>query len=248
MKRRADATDAPLRIVPIAHPPSIILLKACAAFGIALHRGHPRTARLPSDRTRAVAQMVAQDRRARIILVCGPSGSGKSILLREIARQLRRGRARLHTIDHPRARSARPIIDRLRGPLHRRLALLGRAGLSEPALLPRSIRELSDGQRHRFALASAIGRAAAPHRRRAGHHWLLADEFASVLDRTTARSLCLTLSRWLRLPGSTLRAILATAHEDAIEALRPDTLIWCSLDGSIQYRQGSSARTRAQQE
>ena len=50
---------------------------------------------------------------------------------------------------------------------------------------------------------------------------LLIDEFASVLDRTTARCLCHALRRWLRHAPHT-RIIAATAHDDVAPWLEPD--------------------------
>src|SRR5579871_1990884 len=85
-----------------------------------------------------------------LVLFTGPSGSGKSSLLREAGRQL--GAADVHALELPDA----PLVDSLPGPLADRLDVLAACGLSEARLLLRRPAELSDGQRYRFRLAFAL--------------------------------------------------------------------------------------------
>ncbi|MBL9032080.1 MAG: hypothetical protein JNM80_10295 [Phycisphaerae bacterium] len=161
----------------------------------------------------------------QVALVTGPSGSGKSMILDSLARRLRGSGRPVIVADAslvgPCARR-RPLIDLVSGTIEAALSALGRAGLGEARVLTLPFQALSDGQRARALLAIALSRAPAPCT-------LLADEFASTLDRTTAFALARTASRWARASGA--RAVLATAHDDILEPLGPDVLVEQPLDG-----------------
>ena len=97
-----------------------------------------------------VAEKVALDvRPGDVVLFVGPSGSGKSSLLRAAGRQL--GAVDAGSLELPDL----PLADALPGPLEERLDRLAACGLSEARLLLRTPAELSDGQRYRFRLAYA---------------------------------------------------------------------------------------------
>lgn len=235
------------RVIDVSTPPTVRLLRACAAFGLALrhtadHARAPRRAQ-----ARRILDALAP---GQIALITGPSGGGKSSLLADIAQEAARRREPILPLPRP-AREA-PIIDLIPGPLAEAIATLARAGLGDATLLARTPAELSEGERFRFRLALAMSKAeprppgsdwkrelpepcAAPLLHGRGSLTLLIDEFASTLDRTTARCLCLAMRRWLsraQRDGQLIRIITATAHHDIARWLEPDMTIVVPLGGA----------------
>lgn len=184
----------------------------------------------------------------RIVFVTGPSGGGKSTLLRLIRAALAaRSDARVIELDAPPAGGFDgPIVDAFPGrPLTEVLHVLGRVGLGDAFVLQRRPGELSDGQRHRFRLACAMldAEAGSTGGEREGRRpltVLLADEFGATLDRVTACVLARNLRRWV--DASAVCAVAATTHDDLLEPLSPEVLIEKGLGDAIGvYRRGEPA-------
>jgi ABC-type ATPase with predicted acetyltransferase domain len=208
-----------------------------------------------------------------IVFITGPSGGGKSTILRLIRAALsRRGDVRLveaaatgSAAEGAPAGDTTPegggdsggggaIVDGFGvRAVSEVLSLLSRVGLSDAFVLLRPAGELSDGQRHRLALAHALAAAEQAGSTPNEHDRLtvvLADEFGSTLDRLTARVVARSVRKWARRAGVCF--VAATAHDDLLEALRPDVLIEKGLGGAMTVmtradrdRRGSDERVPA---
>ncbi|MFN0134026.1 MAG: AAA family ATPase [Phycisphaerales bacterium] len=206
-----------------------------ALRALAIHGLTPDSLRdaAPERRRRAHAAAISLDdilEPGSIALVTGPSGSGKSMILRALAQRLRAARRPVIDVGLdlvPARARRRPLIDLMPGTVEAAMSVLARAGLGEARVFALPLLSLSDGQRARALLALAMARAAHAH---PAPCTLLADEFASNLDRTTAIALARTVARWAR--ASAARLVLATAHDDLVEYLAPDVLLEQPLDTS----------------
>lgn len=148
-----------------------------------------------------------------VVYITGQSGGGKSVLLRELARQMgERGKSVIN-LDDIQFRDE-PLIDQIGTSTDEAIRLLGSAGISDAYLYVRKPGELSDGQRYRFRLAKAI---------ETGADVWVADEFLAILDRTTAKVIAYSLQKVARRAGATV--LVATTHTDMVPDLAPDLVV-----------------------
>lgn len=148
-----------------------------------------------------------------VVYITGQSGSGKSLLLRELTDQMVAAGKRVATIDQVMLEE-RPLIDQIGTSMHDAIELLSRAGINDAYLAVRNPSELSDGQRYRLRLAKLMQSDA--------EVWV-ADEFGAILDRVTARAVAFNAAKLARARGVTL--LVATTHTDLIEELGPDLIV-----------------------
>lgn len=168
-------------------------------------------------------------RQGDIVYINGQSGSGKSLLLRELVSQMR-GEGRVVADLNELVLPERPVIDCLGKTTTEAVNLLAKAGISDAWIYIRKPSELSDGQRYRLKLAMLLGSDA--------DVWA-ADEFGAVLDRTTAKIIAFSLQKVARDNGKTL--IVATTHTDLEEELGPTISIHKRFREKVDIKTGEAA-------
>ena len=181
--------------------------------------------------------------RGEIILVSGPSGSGKSLLLQAI-QSLARNRTSLEDapsviidglangdlarVGYPKAchPDVAPIDALESLSLESTLKLMAVAGLAEPQVLIRPAKTLSLGQRYRLSLALGISDDI---------NLFLVDEFCESLDQFSAVAVAKHLRR--EVSQRAIGAVVATSRPAPImSSLQADKTLILSSDGRFVWR------------
>lgn len=150
-----------------------------------------------------------------IVYITGQSGSGKSLLLKDLSAQMSAGGLKVTDLNDVPLDPGLPVIDQLGASITDATELLALAGISDAWIYIRKPGELSDGQRYRLRLAKMI-------ENRSADVWI-ADEFGAVLDRVTAKVIAFNMQKVARRLGKTL--MVATTHTDLGEELGPSLTI-----------------------
>lgn len=149
-----------------------------------------------------------------VVYITGQSGSGKSLLLRDLIEKMRGRKLKVADLKDVWFDPEKPIIDQLGTSTTDAARLLSLAGISDAWIYIRRPAELSDGQRYRLALAKILESDA--------DVWV-ADEFGAVLDRETAKCVAFNMQKVARMQGKTL--MVATTHTDLKTELGPTLTI-----------------------
>jgi len=134
-----------------------------------------------------------------IVLIVGTSGSGKTTILK--------------TVDDPKpivVDDTKPVIENF-STAERGEELLLACGLRTIPAWFRTPDTLSNGEYHRFEIALGLDQ---------GHN--IIDEFTSVVDRDTAKSLALSIRKFYDRRGTTDPLYIASCHRDIIDWLDPN--------------------------
>jgi ABC-type ATPase with predicted acetyltransferase domain len=147
-----------------------------------------------------------------IVYVTGDSGSGKSVLLSAIVRDLNpQEAARMSDVKID---PEKPLIDTVGRSVKDGLKLLSKVGLNDAFLFVRRYSQLSDGQRYRYRIAKLI---------ESGAQWWIMDEFCATLDRETAKIVAYNVQKLARKLGKAV--VAATTHVDLFDDLAPSVHI-----------------------
>lgn len=179
------------------------VLEVAEAFGLGL-----------SDKDFVVFDGLDLDiRKSDVVYITGQSGSGKSLLLKDLARKMQKDGLKVADLNEI-VLEEKPVVELLGKTTNEALELLSRAGISDAWIYIRKPSELSDGQRYRLKLAMVLA---------SGADVWIADEFGAVLDRTTAKVVAYNMAKVSRAAGKIF--MVATTHSDMIEELAPDVFI-----------------------
>ena len=134
-----------------------------------------------------------------IVLIVGTSGSGKSTILRSLGE-----------LKNPYVDNEAHVIDNFSSP-ERGEELLLSCGLRTIPAWFRPPATLSNGERHRFEMAVSLDQ---------GINTI--DEFTSVVDRDTAKSLAYSVRKYYDRQNTQTPLYIASCHRDITEWLDPD--------------------------
>jgi ABC-type ATPase with predicted acetyltransferase domain len=157
---------------------------------------------------------------ADIVYITGDSGSGKSVLLRALRKDLGEEAIDLNEIA---VDTEKPLIETVGKTVEEGLELLSKVGLNDAFLFLRTYGQLSDGQKYRYRIAKLM---------ESKKQWWLMDEFAACLDRDTAKIIAFNLQKIARQQGKAV--IAATTHNDLLEDLNPNVHIHKRFGQEIQ--------------
>jgi ABC-type lipoprotein export system ATPase subunit/GNAT superfamily N-acetyltransferase len=150
-----------------------------------------------------------------IVYITGDSGSGKSVLLKALEKDIRQDMELSHiNIADIKPEQNKPLIETVGKTLEEALEILSRVGLNDAFLFLRTYEQLSDGQKYRYKIAKMIESGA--------QFWIM-DEFAATLDRDTAKIVAYNLQKLARQQGKAVLA--ATTHTDLLVDLYPSVHI-----------------------
>lgn len=148
-----------------------------------------------------------------VVYITGQSGSGKSLLLKDLAEKMRADGLKVADLNEV-TLEERPVIELVGRTTTEATNLLAKAGISDAWIYIRKPSELSDGQRYRLKLAKVMETDV--------DVWI-ADEFGAVLDRITAKVIAFNVQKVARQNGKTL--LVATTHTDLEAELGPNLTI-----------------------
>lgn len=197
---------------PWQGPLSDKAVQVCRMFGLTVDRLSERA---------VIHQCRLEIEPGDVVYITGPSGSGKSVLLRELQQAIDPSQSiDLASVPLPDNRS---VIDCFEGSIITGLRTLGLVAMSEVFCVLNKPSLLSDGQQSRFRLAQAFI---------SGKPFVFADEFCSELDDVTAATVAFNVHKFAKRTGTTF--IAASSREDILMDLAPDVLVIKDFSGPAE--------------
>jgi len=161
----------------------------------------------------------------QIAYITGPSGSGKSVLLREFYNAFSSDdKINIDDIPLPNDKTCVDCIEPTHnGGFLETLRTLSSAGLTDVFCVLNSPATLSEGQKYRYRIAKALA---------GDKQYIFADEFCSNLDRVTAAVISYNLRKFATKTDKTF--ILASSHDDLLSDLLPEVIVIKHLAGEAE--------------
>jgi ABC-type ATPase with predicted acetyltransferase domain len=159
------------------------------------------------------------DNQFNLGIIVGASGSGKSQILKNF-----------YNYKEPIVNweNNKAIVSHFDNP-DVALKKLFAVGLSSVPTLCKPYHVLSNGEQYRARVARLLDNNA------------IFDEYTSVVNRETAKSLSVAISKYIRTEGIK-NVVLATCHKDIIDWLEPDWVFDC--DGNYHYINSNMGRLK----
>ena len=165
-----------------------------------------------------------------IVYITGDSGSGKSVLLKEIKKDLGEEAVDMADIKPD---LNQPLIETVGETVEEGLDVLCRVGLNDAFLFLRTYEQLSDGQKYRYRLAKLV---------ESDRQWWIMDEFCSTLDRDTAKIVAFNVQKLARATGKAV--VSATTHKDLRRDLNPSVHIHKKFGKELSVKYYPGIRTQ----
>ena len=144
-------------------------------------------------------------------LIVGSSGSGKSTILRNLVES---------STSRKYWKPKKAIVSHFDTP-DEAIEKLHACGLASVPTLCKPYHVLSNGEKYRAKFARLL------------EHDLVMDEFTSEVNRETAKSLCVSASKYIR-KKNLKNIVLASCHKDIIPWLQPDWVFDCDSGEKFQ--------------
>ena len=169
-----------------------------------------------------------------LIYVTGDSGSGKSSFLRLLSNHELSRERKVMRFSQVKPCNDEILVEGMGSSVEENMRFLGLVGLSEASIMVRRFDELSEGQKYRYKLAKMIREPADAY---------IVDEFASTLDRITAKVLAFNVQKWARKMGKMVA--IATPHQDLVTDFNPNILVYKGFGETAQIHYFDAEETEA---
>ena len=154
-----------------------------------------------------------------IIAICGASGSGKSTILRNLAKE------NDCEIKKPSFDISKSLISNFTNLTPREASmLLSSMGLASVPTWTRPYNTLSNGEQYRASLAKLVSETN-------NTEIIFVDEYTSVVDRNVAKAMSNALQKYIRRNNK--RIVLSSCHYDILEWLQPDYIYDLNKGGAL---------------
>ena len=156
-----------------------------------------------------------------LILVCGDSGGGKTLLQKAFKQFFGDQAIELGDLQ---INPEEVLVEGVGGNTREAIQILSLCGLNDAFLFLRRFKELSEGQKYRYRLAKLLNC-------KEKSVWIV-DEFCATLDRVMAKIVAYLFQKVARRLEKTV--VVGTTHDDLITDFQPDVLIRKGFERDVE--------------